>query len=43
VADGTVTVESIDAFDNTPIVDLKPYIPALDAATEVRLPGWVKS
>ena len=34
-------VENIDAFDKTPILDLKPYIPAIDSAEQVRMPDWV--
>lgn len=41
IKDGLVNVDTIDAFDETPILDLKPYIPALDAADQIRLPEWV--
>ena len=42
VKDGVVRVERIDAFDKTPILDLKPYIPSIDRpAEEARLPDWV--
>jgi len=37
-----VRVAGIDAFDGTPILDLKPYIPAIDAPKDVRLPDWLK-
>ena len=41
--DGLVLhVDKTHAFDNTPIVDLKPYIPNLDEAHDVRLPDWVR-
>lgn len=36
----TVRVESIDAFDGTPIVDLKPHIPNVDSPSDVKLPDW---
>ena len=37
-----VQVEKIDAFDNTPILDLKPYIPQIDAPRKPpRLPDWI--
>jgi tRNA-Thr(GGU) m(6)t(6)A37 methyltransferase TsaA len=43
VAEGIVRVDKIDALDGTPIVDIKPYIPALDSATgEVRMPAGLK-
>lgn len=42
VRDGLVEVDAIDAFDGTPILDLKPYIPGLDCvADEVRVPDWL--
>lgn len=40
VAGSRVQVEEISAFDHTPIVDLKPFIPT-DAPTQgVRVPAW---
>lgn len=36
-----VRVDTIDAFDGTPILDLKPYIPAIDSPKGVRLPQWL--
>jgi tRNA-Thr(GGU) m(6)t(6)A37 methyltransferase TsaA len=42
VADGIVQVDQIDAFDSTPILDIKPYIPATDNATgDIRIPAWL--
>jgi len=37
---GNVEVEKIDAFEGTPILDLKPYAPAQDSTTEVKVPRW---
>ena len=34
----TVRVQSIDAFDGTPILDLKPHIPMIDSPGNVKLP-----
>jgi tRNA-Thr(GGU) m(6)t(6)A37 methyltransferase TsaA len=42
VEGNVVRVESIDAFSNTPIVDLKPYIPGYDSAT-ASVPDWLKN
>jgi tRNA-Thr(GGU) m(6)t(6)A37 methyltransferase TsaA len=37
-----VTVEGLDAFDATPVLDLKPFIPP-DAPTQgVRVPAWAR-
>lgn len=42
VQDGIVEIESIDAFDQTPVVDLKPYAPGPDhPQAPIRTPAWV--
>jgi tRNA-Thr(GGU) m(6)t(6)A37 methyltransferase TsaA len=38
---GRVEVGNMDAFDGTPIVDLKPYIPVCDRVRETRVPPWI--
>ncbi|MDD8045944.1 MAG: tRNA (N6-threonylcarbamoyladenosine(37)-N6)-methyltransferase TrmO [Verrucomicrobiota bacterium] len=38
-----IEIESIDALDQTPIIDLKPFIPAIDTAPEVRQPAWINN
>jgi tRNA-Thr(GGU) m(6)t(6)A37 methyltransferase TsaA len=39
---GVVEIDRIDAFDGTPILDLKPYIPGSDVVVgAVRVPGWL--
>ena len=35
-------VEGLDAREGSPVLDLKPYIPASDALPEAQVPGWVK-
>ena len=41
--DGTVIrVDDIDAFDGTPVIDIKPYVPRLDAISEVNMPVWAE-
>lgn len=40
-AEGTVDVGDIDAFDRTPILDLKPYFPVCDRVKEIKVPEWV--
>ena len=37
-----IVVDRIDAFDGTPIVDLKPYIPSGDCVPGASVPEWVK-
>jgi len=43
VKGGVVHIEKIDAFDGSPVLDLKPYAPGIDSPTKgVRLPDWLK-
>jgi tRNA-Thr(GGU) m(6)t(6)A37 methyltransferase TsaA len=37
---GVVKIANIDAFDNTPIIDLKAYIPICDRVKEASVPEW---
>jgi tRNA-Thr(GGU) m(6)t(6)A37 methyltransferase TsaA len=42
VEGNVVHVDGIDAFDQTPILDLKPHIPSIDCPKKgVVLPGWL--
>ncbi len=36
-----ITVCGLDALDGTPVLDIKPYIPAFERKDDVRLPAWV--
>jgi tRNA (Thr-GGU) A37 N-methylase len=36
-----IRVEKIDAFQGTPVIDIKPYVPRLDAVAEAKVPGWI--
>ena len=38
---GIVQVADIDAYDGTPIVDLKAYFPVCDRVREARIPEWL--
>jgi tRNA (adenine37-N6)-methyltransferase len=40
-AQGIVTLPWIDAFDGTPVIDLKPYMPTSDRIRDVRVAGWL--
>jgi tRNA (adenine37-N6)-methyltransferase len=40
VKDNVVDVDKIDAFDGTPVLDLKPYAPGQDSASDVKVPKW---
>ncbi len=37
----TLVTTSIDAYDKTPVLDIKPYIPSLDAKTDASH-GWIE-
>ena len=36
-----LTVEGLDAIDGTPVIDIKPYIPGYDSASDAKVPTWV--
>jgi tRNA (adenine37-N6)-methyltransferase len=40
ISQGTIYVEGLDLLNDTPILDIKPYIPAFDAFPEARA-GWM--
>jgi len=36
-----IQIDTIDALDGSPVIDLKPYIPTMDSITDAQVPGWV--
>jgi tRNA-Thr(GGU) m(6)t(6)A37 methyltransferase TsaA len=40
-AEGTVELADMDAFDDTPIIDLKPYLPICDRVKAAKVPEWI--
>jgi tRNA (adenine37-N6)-methyltransferase len=36
-----LTVEGLDALDGSPVLDIKPYIPGVDAAENAAAPSWM--
>lgn len=42
VEGSVVRVDAIDAFDGTPVLDLKPFTPADAATGDVRVPDWAR-
>ncbi|MEM3770465.1 MAG: tRNA (N6-threonylcarbamoyladenosine(37)-N6)-methyltransferase TrmO [Candidatus Bathyarchaeia archaeon] len=38
--DCILTVKGLDAFEGSPIIDIKPYIPSVDAVQNARSPAW---
>ena len=41
VTGGSLQVQGLDAIDGTPVLDIKPYVPAFDAAGDAVTPEWV--
>ena len=42
VKNGVVAVPYMDAFDNTPLLDLKGYFPVSDRVRDYKVPEWAK-
>lgn len=34
-------VEGLDALEGSPVIDIKPFIPAVDSAGDATVPSWV--
>ena len=41
IEEGTLHVERVDMLDGSPLLDIKPYIPASDSIPNAR-PGWLR-
>ena len=41
LGDNFIEIDEIDAFDGSPVIDIKCYIPDPPARSDVRLPDWV--
>lgn len=41
-AQGTIEIAGIDAYEHTPLIDIKPYIPCCDRVNTFRVPEWVR-
>jgi tRNA-Thr(GGU) m(6)t(6)A37 methyltransferase TsaA len=42
IENNIIRIDSIDAFNDTPVLDLKPYIPRMDMVQHAYGPKWVK-
>jgi tRNA-Thr(GGU) m(6)t(6)A37 methyltransferase TsaA len=42
VSGSTIEIEDVDMLDGTPLLDIKPYVPAFDDRSDVRV-GWFAS
>jgi tRNA-Thr(GGU) m(6)t(6)A37 methyltransferase TsaA len=36
-----IEIENTDAFDGTPVLDIKPFIPGYDSTPDAKLPDWL--
>lgn len=41
VRGNVLTVQGLDAIDGSPVLDIKPYLPAFDRVEDATTPGWV--
>ena len=37
-----IVIDRIDAFDGTPVIDIKPCITDLDFAADIKIPDWAR-
>lgn len=42
VEDCILTVKGLDAFEGSPIIDIKPYLPRADSIPDARAPEWTR-
>ncbi|MBN1160962.1 MAG: tRNA (N6-threonylcarbamoyladenosine(37)-N6)-methyltransferase TrmO [Dehalococcoidales bacterium] len=40
--ENVLKVQGLDAIDGTPVIDIKPFIPDIDAVKNARTPAWMK-
>jgi len=43
IKDNVITIDKIDAFDGTPILDIKPFIPPDSPKQGIRVPDWARN
>ena len=42
VKGNVVEIDRIDAFTDTPVLDIKPHVPRFDSASNATIPWWLK-
>jgi len=40
IDEGVLMVKGFDALESSPIIDIKPYIPRVDAVPDAKYPDW---
>lgn len=43
VKENVVEIDKTDAFDGTPVLDIKPFLVGYDSAKDAKVPDWAKS
>jgi tRNA-Thr(GGU) m(6)t(6)A37 methyltransferase TsaA len=41
IKENIINIERINAFEGSPVIDIKPFVPKEDTHADVRLPDWV--
>ena len=41
IENNILSVQDLDMFDGTPVLDIKPYLPPPDGTDQITLPQWV--
>jgi tRNA-Thr(GGU) m(6)t(6)A37 methyltransferase TsaA len=42
IKDCTLIVSGLDAFEGSPIIDIKPYLPKADSIPDAKVPEWTR-
>lgn len=42
VQGNSLSVKGLDAIDGTPVLDIKPYVPAFDTRLNAAVPDWIR-
>ncbi len=42
VKENVIEIDRIDAYDDTPVLDIKPHVPRFDGAPNAIIPWWLK-
>ena len=42
IKENVIEIEKIDAFDGTPVLDIKPYTPGPDNVQNAKVPAWAR-
>ena len=41
ISEGVLVVQGLDAIEGTPVIDIKPYVPAFDYKKDIVIPEWL--